>query len=98
MIFEVAADEQLRYSLGVLATPTFWAKDIREFTTPAQREARAAELKAAAEEKARRKTGANKKLKDKVVTPKGGKPVAGTPSLSQEAKDAGECLGRRELL
>ena len=46
-------------------TPHFAAKDIRESTNPAQREARAGQLKAAAEEKARLKAAAEKKAKRK---------------------------------
>ena len=63
MIVGVTADGKLRYAPVVTTTPMFQAKDIRETTTPAQRAARAAELKAAAEEKARGKLTKGKKGK-----------------------------------
>ena len=47
----------------VTVTPTFGVKDIREPTSPAPREARAAKLKAAAEEKAWLRTATGKKGK-----------------------------------
>ena len=75
-----------RYAPVVTVAPAFGAVDIRESTTPAQREARAAELKAAAEEKARLKTAG--KTAAKSAASKGGKAAASTPSLSKEAKDA----------
>ena len=103
VIVKVAGDGQPRYALVVNVTPTIGAKDIRESTTPAQREARATELKAAAEEKARLRTAAGKKdkkgksqqpvVKTNSEVPSGGKLVAGALSISKEAKDAAKNSG-----
>ena len=88
----------------VTVTPTFGAKDITESTIPAQREAKAAELKAAAEEKASLKAAEGKKGKSqrmaapaKTEAPKWGRMAAGMPALSKEAKDAAKTSGRNAM-